>query len=138
MSMGNLEGWIAFAAARGLVVPNDALSSQALVRAQDHVTNQYVLNFMEPHDEDSVGVEESVYEAAAKELAEVGFFSKVFTPAGQKVLTQVDKIKWTPIGTSSGSVAATPTLTTIESRLSRYIFDKDNFVGLSIDSIGSS
>ena len=97
------------------------------------------MNFFPEYDETVDGVEESVYEAAARELAKKGFFSKVYTPASQKVLTQMDQIKWTPIGNATGSSAAVPTLTTVEARLARYMSNRDSGVfQLGIDSIGVS
>ncbi|WP_406646870.1 hypothetical protein QEZ52_00315 [Aliisedimentitalea scapharcae] len=113
--------WIAYAAARGDVVEDDAASASALIRATDYITFHHVNRFMAGYDATSPNVDEATYEAAKLELATPGFFSKTFTPAEQRVLVEVKGIKWERVGDATGSEAATPVSTKIEAMLSPYI-----------------
>lgn len=120
----SVADWIAYADARGDTRPADAeadLASQALVRATDYITQTYVNYFEAPHDINSNGVDEAIYIAAGLELATPNFFSSTYTPSDQKMLTQLDVIKWTPVNTVSGASAARPVSTQIEALLDRYM-----------------
>lgn len=119
--MATVQDWIAYASARGDTVADDAASAAALVRATDHIEFHYVARFMQGFDMDSPNVDKAIYEAAKLELAAPGFFSKTFTPAEQKVLTEAEGVKWTLRGDASGSDAATPVSTKIEAMLAPYI-----------------
>lgn len=116
-----VAGWIAYAAARGDTVTDDAASAAALVRAQDYILHHYVTRFAEGFSAASDYVDEAIYEAANLELATPGFFSRTYTPDQQKVLTEVQGIKWTVRGEASGSDAATPVSTKIEAMLRPYM-----------------
>lgn len=119
-----VENWIIYAAARGDARPSGAgqeLASQALLRAQDYITQTYVNYFLSQHDENSAGVDEAIYIAAGLELATPNFFSSTYTPSDQKMLTQLDVIKWTPVNSVSGASAARPVSTQIEALLDRYM-----------------
>jgi hypothetical protein len=132
MAYGTVTGWIAYAAARGQIVADNAASAAALQRAADHIRFAYVAKFLPGFDADSDNVEEATYEAAALELATPGLFSGTFTPAQQKVLTEVKGIKWTPImGTDSDDsfANATPTSVKIAAMLDRYMPGK-HLIGL--------
>lgn len=124
MSLGTVDGWIAYAAASGGVVESNDVSSQALVRAQRYINAIYITRFIAPADENSDGVEDAVYEAAKLELATPNFFNRTFTPAQQRVLTGVDSIRWTVVTPNSRNRAgaqASPISTIIDGLLSRYL-----------------
>ena len=116
-----IDGWIAYAAARGDTVANDAAAAAALVRAQDYVTYHYASRFAAGFDAESPNVAPATYEAAKLELATPGFFSRTFTPDQQRVLTAVGDIRWTVRGDASGPDAATPVSTKIEAMLRPYL-----------------
>lgn len=116
-----VTGWIAYAGARGTTVVDDTASAAALVRATDYITHHYVSRFASGYDIDSPNVDPAIYEAANLELATPGFFNKTYTPDQQKVLTQVEGIKWTVRGDASGAEAATPKSTLIEALLGPYM-----------------
>lgn len=132
---GTLEGWRAYATARGDNAPttaNDALATAALVRGSDHVRFRYVANLLTgygvdftPTGHDLPIAEEGAYIAASLELATPGFFTKTFTAAEQKVLTGVGSIKWTVTGEASGTYAAMPVSTSIHALFEPYIIDRD-------------
>lgn len=127
-----LAGWIDYAALRGSVIANNPAAEQALVRGQDYITYHYIAQFLPGYGPDSPFVDEAVYEAAALELATPGFWTTTFTANQQKVLTGVDKIKWTPVMSTDSLDAwanATPTSTKIAAMLDRYMPGKHN-VGL--------
>lgn len=128
-----LAGWITYAGLRGLVVANNAASTQALVRASDYILYNYVAQFLPGYDINSPYVDEATYEAAAFELVTPGFFTKTFTPAQQKVLTGVDSIRWTAIEGKDSQDAwanAAPTSTKIAAMLDKYMPGRFN-IGLS-------
>jgi hypothetical protein len=136
MGYGTVTGWISYAAARGQTVADDPASAAALQRAADHIRFAWVEQFLPGYDADSANVEEATYEAATLELATPGLFAGTFTPAQQKVLTEVKGIKWTPItGTDSDDAFAnaTPTSIKIAAMLSRYMPGKLN---VSIKAVG--
>ncbi|WP_099867225.1 hypothetical protein [Pararhizobium haloflavum] len=58
-------------------------------------------------------VEHAAYEAALIERRTPGFFSKTYTAAERKVLTQVKGIKWTVVGDAKGETVNVPMSTTI-------------------------
>ncbi len=119
--MVDVASLITYAADRGTTVADEPATEQALVRASDYVTFNYIVRFMAGYDEASENVDAATYEAALLELATPGFFSKTFTPAEQKVLTEVKGIKWTLIGNASGVDAAAPVSTKIEAMLRPYL-----------------
>lgn len=139
MSYGTLVGWRAYALERGNSAPTDAtdaLANAALVRATDYIKYNYVAYFMAGYDETLPVVELATYEAAGYELTTPGFFSITFTPAQQKVLTEIDGIKWTPVDNTDSIEAfnnASPTSTRIDAMLRRYLPSKG---GVFIRSVG--
>lgn len=121
--IGTLDGFRAYATARGNAAPTDASdgdATAALVRASDHITYAYVARFMAGYDETAPNVELATYEAAALELATPGFFSKTFTPGERKVLTEVKGVKWQLVDGGDNPDAA-PVSTRVESMLRPYI-----------------
>ena len=119
-----LEGWIAYAALRGLTVADEPASEQALVRGTDYIRFNYVAQFLPGYDETSPYVDDATYEAAALELATPGFWTSTFTPSQQKVLTGVGEIRWTVTGSSDSNNAwtnASPTSTKIAAMLAPYM-----------------
>lgn len=135
---GSLAGWRAYATARGDNGPTaaaDDVAGGALVRASDHIQYQYVANLLPAYDETLAVVEPATYVAASLELATPGFFSKTYTPGEQKVLTQVEGIKWTVVGDASKAGSATPTSTLIEAMFGPYLSDTAT-LGFMLMSIG--
>lgn len=128
-----VSGWIDYAALAGETVADDAHSAAALVRASRYIAAFY-LNRVTITPPESV-VDEATYEAASLELATPGFFSKTFTAADQKVLTEVKGIRWTVRGDASGAEAATPISTTIEAMFYPYMIDRGK-TGALLLSIG--
>lgn len=125
MSYGTLTDWIAYAAARGQTVADDAASAAALVRGADHIKYRYVARLNAPYDDTLEVVEPATYEAAWLELQTPGFFSTSYTPAQQKVLTEVKGIKWTVAGnTKGGWQDAMPESTLIAAMFEPYITDE--------------
>lgn len=132
---GSLAGWRAYAAARGDNAPttaNDATATAALVRGSDMIRLRYVPLLLASYGVDFVPlgsdlplVEEAAYIAASYELSTPGFFSKTWTAAEQKVLTEVKGIKWTVVGDSSGIYASMPRSTLIDALFWPYICDPD-------------
>lgn len=125
---GSLEGWRAYALARGDSAPTDAPNADAqaaLLRASDHVRYRYVANLLPGLDDTLEVVEPATYVAASLELATPGFFSRTYTPGEQKVLTQVEGIKWTVVGDASKSFASSPTSTLIDAMFAPFIIDRD-------------
>lgn len=130
---GTLTDWQAYALARGNTAPTDAAAvdaEAALTRASDYVRFTYVEHFLEGYDDTLPVVAYATYEAANLELATPGFFTKTFTPDQQKILTQVDAIKWTPTGSADGADGARPVSTMIDAMLSPYIASKGAGIGL--------
>lgn len=121
--IGSPSEFRAYHTARGNAEPETAADDKvaaALTRASDYIQVHYVARFSDS-DESLPEVEQAVYIAAGYELDKPGFFSKTFTPAEQKVLTEVKGIKWTPIGNSSSSDAAAPRSTMIEALLTSFL-----------------
>lgn len=129
---GTIADWRSYALDRGNSAPtdaDDAVATQALVRASDYVKYSYVQHFLSGYDDTLEEVELATYEAANLELATPGFFNTTFTPDQQKVLTEVKGIKWTPVGEMSGADGARPIATKIEAMLECYVGDKNAGVG---------
>lgn len=132
--IGTIADWRAYASERGNEAPTeatDALATAALVRASDHITYHYVARFLPGYDATLLVVELATYEAALLELATPNFFSLTYTPAQQKVLTEVKGIKWT-VQDASGDIErdeATPVSTKVEAMLRPYM-DRKMRVGL--------
>ena len=98
----------------------DADANAALVRAYDHVRDEYVSRFLPAYSEALPdAVDDATYEAAAIELATPSFFSATYTEASAKVLTQVDGISWEFTGRKGGNQA--PTSTKISSMLRPFM-----------------
>ena len=106
-----VAGWITYAAARGTTIADNSASQQALVRASDYIRSRYTIR--RPYLDPDL-VEEATYIAAASELETPGFWSKIYTPNQQKVLTKVEGISWTVVG---GDGRAEPVSTLIDGLL---------------------
>lgn len=125
---GTLADWRAYATARGNSDPadaTDATATAALTRASDYIQWNYVEHFLPGYDDTLAAVEIATYEAASIELATPGFFSRTYTPDQQKVLTQVEGIRWTiPQNMPDALVerdSAVPVSTLIDSMLRKYM-----------------
>lgn len=115
-----VTGWIAYAAASGVTVADDADSSAALVRAGRYIQRTFIASREYAGIPDNIA-DDATYEAAALELATPSFWSRTFTPDQQKVLTKVDTIQWTLRESGlSGAAAATPVSTAIASLMQPY------------------
>lgn len=142
---GTIADWRAYATARGNSAPTDATdgaATAALTRASDMIRLRYVPNLLSGYGVDFVPpgsdmplVEEAAYIAASFELTTPGFFSKTYTAAEQKVLTEVKGIKWTVVGESSGVYASMPVSTLIDALFWPYVSDPDA-VGFMFRSVG--
>ena len=116
----SIEDFIAYWAARGTTLVDDADTNAALVRGTDYITYNYVNRFRPGCDINSPIVDLAIYEAALIEYEDPGAFSSVFTPNQQNTLIAVDVIKWTAADVDSsisGVAAATATSTKIEAML---------------------
>ncbi|MDX5592574.1 hypothetical protein [Pseudovibrio sp. SPO723] len=114
---GTLSDWRAYALARGDSAPTDATDADAtaaLVRASDYIRYQYVAYLLPGYDGTSEQVQEATYIAAGYELATPGFFSKTYTEADKKVLTEVKGLKWTVIGNTKSVRSYAPVSSLIE------------------------
>ncbi|MEM7675137.1 MAG: hypothetical protein AAF449_03940 [Myxococcota bacterium] len=123
-----LAGWRAWALERGDSAPTDATdadASAALVRASDHITHRYVANLLPGYDETLAVVEPATYVVASLELATPGFFATTYTPAEQKILTEVKGIRWTVVGDAKMTYAAAPVSTLVEAMFEPYIISRD-------------
>jgi len=125
--MPDVAGWIAYAAARGDTVADDASSATALVRAVDHIAYHYLNRLLPGLDAATlVVVDPATYEAAKLELATPGFFNQSFTPDQQATLSDAGGVKFTQIpGMKAGFEAATPTSTLIAAMFEPYVVDRD-------------
>lgn len=142
---GTLAGFRDYTLARGDNAPtaaHDGDATAALTRASDMIRLRYVPHMLPgfgiefvPPGSDLPLVEEAAYIAASIELATPGFFSKTYTAAEQKVLTEVMGIKWTVVGESSGVYASMPVSTLIDALFWPYVSDPDA-VGFMFRSIG--
>ena len=102
---GTIADWRSYALARGDSAPADATDADAtaaLTRGSDMIRLRYMPNLLPGYGVDFVPpgsdlplVEEAAYSAASIELSKPGLFSKTYTAAEQKVLTEVKGIKWT-------------------------------------------
>lgn len=127
----SVEELIVYAAARGVVITDTTPTEQALVRATDVIVFGYVNRFSKGYNIDSDYVDEAIYEAAIIEVETPNFFTKIYTPADQKLLTEAKGVKWTPVvggrNGRGGLLDATPTSTKIEAMLRPYLY---NYIGL--------
>lgn len=130
-----LANWITYAAARGLIVANVAASQEALQRAQDFILYRYVANLRAPYDETLAVIEPATYEAARLELATPMIFSSTFTPAAQKVLTELEGMKWTVVGKADTPYANAPTTPLIDAMFLPYLITRP-LNGAAILSVG--
>ena len=97
---GVLQGW-----------PTDEdLQSQAIIRGQRYIAANYNGHWRTSWTTPPEAVRQAVIEAALIEARTPGFFSRTFTPAEAKVLTEVKGIKWTLIGGSSDSMSPSSTI----------------------------
>jgi hypothetical protein len=88
--------------ARGNSAPTDASDADATAarqRASDYIRTRYVLPL--GLSGDAGNVIEATHIAAGYELTKPGFWSTTFTPAQQKVLTEVKGIRWTVSGNAT-------------------------------------
>lgn len=127
---GTLAGFRAYALARGDNAPtaaSDADAGAALMRGSDMVRLRYAANLCGyditsiPSGSDLPIVEEAAYIAASLELATSGFFSKTYTGAESKVLTEVKGIKWTVVGKNDGAYAYMPSSSLIDALFAPYL-----------------
>ncbi len=136
-----LSDWLAFAAARGDVLPAEASAEDqaaALQRGDDYVRRTYVSAFATSvdltSDEVLAALAEAVHLAAGLELASVGSLSATLTTANQKTLTKVGDLEWDVPKASEESPmrAATPRHTGIEALLAPYLATdaKGQFIGV--------
>lgn len=122
MLYGTIADWRAYATARGNPAPaaaTDVDAQAALQRASDYIYYHYVRQAAVSVPDELA--EHATYEAANIELAKPGFFTKTYTPAETKVLTEVDGIKWTVVGDASASGAMMPTSSLIDAMLEGYV-----------------
>lgn len=124
MAYGDLAGWRAYALARGDTAPtfaSDLTAGQALTRAQDYIRWTYVERFSSGCTLPDATIAEAEYIAASAELAEPGYWTKIYTPSQQKVLTRVGEISWTPVEGKTYDQAdmARPVSTAIEAILGK-------------------
>lgn len=133
---GSIEGWRAYATARGNSAPSGAVdvdATAALTRASDYVRLRYAANLLSGYDAETFApaghslplTEEAAYIAASLELETPDFFTTTFTPDQRKVLTGASKIKWTPIGEGSQKYGAMPVSTQIDALFEPYIIDRN-------------
>jgi len=113
--IGTVLALIAYAAARGTIIANNAATLEALVRASDYIQYTYLTG--STCTVESPNVESAVYEAAMSEVITPGFWTKTFTPAEQKVLTGVGSLSWTVTGDASKNGSSTPRSTKIDAML---------------------
>lgn len=142
---GTLADWRAWATARGNSAPTDASDADAtaaLVRTSDYIRALYVSRLLpgfdvtlQPPGYDHPLVDTATFIAAVQELTSPGFWTKTFTPAEQKVLTEVKGIKWTVTGSTSKTFSSSPISTLIDAMFDRYISDADA-LGFMLLSIG--
>ena len=133
---GTIADWRAYATARGNSAPADAPdgdATAALMRASDMIRLRYVPLLLSgygvdftPTGSDLPLVEEASYIAAGLELETPGFFSKTYTASEQKILTQVQSIRWQVVGDAKGTYAAMPVSTLIDALFWPYISDPDD------------
>lgn len=125
-----LAGFRAYALARGDNAPtlaSDVLALAALVRGSDMIRLRYVANLcgyditLVPDGSDLPIIEEAAYIAASLELATPGFFSRTYTSAESKVLTQVGTIHWTVVGKTGGAYAYMPSSSLIDALFAPYL-----------------
>ncbi|MGX1096521.1 hypothetical protein [Amorphus sp. MBR-141] len=131
---GTIADWRTWATARGDSAPSDASdgdATAALVRASDYIRDRYVANLLprydlilQPEGYDYPLVEEATYVAAGIELGTAGFFSTTYTPAEQKVLIQVQNIRWQVTGDARGPYGMVPVSTRIDAMFEPYTYDR--------------
>lgn len=118
-----LAGFRAYALERGDSAPtsaSDADADAALVRAADYIRDEYEQRFLAAYvTTPPAAVDTATYEAAILELATPNLFSRTYTEAGEKVLTQVEGISWEYTGRKGGSQV--PVSTKIEAMLRPYV-----------------
>lgn len=128
--IGTLAGFRAYALDRGDRAPTEATdeaATAALVRGSDMVRIRYLANLCGydittvPAGSDLPVVEEAAYIAASLELQTPGFFSKTYTAAESKVLTEVKGIKWTVVGKTDGAYAYMPSSSMIDALFAPYL-----------------
>lgn len=86
--------------------------AQGLAWPRLNATDVYGNNI--PSDELPARVTQAASEAAWVSLQSPGALNKTYTPGEQKVLTQVDKIRWEVVGDASKKGAMVPVLTSAE------------------------
>lgn len=122
---GTEPGFLAWATLRGyqsVIGSTVELRTQALVRASDYIDYRYINNFCAGYTVDNVTViEQAAYIIAKIEVETPGFFSTTYTPAEQKVLTEVKGIKWTVVGKGDSDRAFSPVASMVESMFAPYL-----------------
>lgn len=129
--IGNIADFRAYHQDRGNAAPTDATGADAtaaLIRATDQMEFHYIPRLTV--DETSATVIDATYVLAGIELGSPGIFSKVYTEADAKVLTEVNGIKWTLTG-SGGADASIPVSTRVEQMLSPLMRVSD-FCGVMV------
>lgn len=134
--------WPGATALRANATDQSQSATAALVRGSDMIRLRYVANLLPCHGihftppgPDLPLVEEAAYIAASLELATPGFFSKTYTAAEQKVLTEVKGFKWTVVGDASSTYSGMPVSTLIDALFWPYIVDADTS-GFMLRSVG--
>lgn len=102
---GTMAGWISYAAARGSEIADNAANRAALIRAGDYIRTRYAVRIEDPDSIASV-LAEAAYIAAGLEAGTPNLFSGTYTPAQQKVLTEVKGIKWQVVGGADRRLSA--------------------------------
>lgn len=97
---------------------DEVLQQQAIMRGQRYIAARYNGRWNDTLDPVPAPVTYAVIEAALIEARTPGFFSRTYTPAEAKVLTEVRGIKWTLVG---GSGDMTPTSTIVDGMISPYL-----------------
>lgn len=121
--LATLEGFKTWAADRGhtdVAAAPDVKLLQAMKRAYDYVLAFYVGNLCPGYDETLPALEDVTYILSYIEFKTPFIFSKVYTPAEQKVLTEVKGIKWTVVGDSSGGKFS-PVSSLAEALMAKYL-----------------
>lgn len=136
--LATLEGFKAWAATRGyddVASATDDKLAQALIRAYDYVTAFYIANLCPGYDATLPVLEDVTYIIAYIEFKTPFIFSKVYTPAEQKVLTEVKGIKWTVLGGAEGKF--TPVSSLAEALMTKYLcLPKEGAVPFNFVSLG--
>jgi hypothetical protein len=125
---GTVAGLIAYYALRGVVIVDEAATTQALYRGSDYIRTNYVLRLAPTFTATSPEVIEASYIAASYELTTVGFWAKVYTPSQVRVISKVEGISFQPASSGNNADA--------RSHVPRSPAIEALFVGASIANLG--